>query len=81
MHYGTQDRAVNKRNIFCSLMEHFLFFFKSLPKAFSSDYKVLDLSWQTLQFIFIFPFISLFLHSYVIFMTILYEVGAIEGND
>ena len=65
MHYGARDTAVNKRNIFCTLMELFLFFFKSLPKAFSSDCKVLDLSWQTLKFIFI------FLHLYVIFMTIL----------
>lgn len=72
---------MGKRNILCSLMDLFLFFFKSLPKAFSSDWKVLDLSWQTPKFIFILPFISLFLHSYVIFVTILYEVGAKRDND
>lgn len=62
-------------------MEHFLFFFKSLPEAFSSDYKVLDLFWQTLKFVFILPFIGLFLHSYMIFKTILCEVGEMEAND
>lgn len=81
MHYGARARAGNKRNIFFTLMKHFLFFFKSLPKAFSSDCKVLYLSWQAFKFIFIRTFRLLFLHCCVIFMmTILYESGGNRGQ-